>query len=466
MPASFESIFSYQGIPRLGYFWANPNHAAAVLVALIGIFWVLRLWVAPRGWRIVIYASIAGAELFWSLLIGWTCSRGALVAWAVSLVVFGLLKIKSLSLRTREGAIFWAVSLVCLTVALLATGTGERFLEIADGDRSALNRLGIWSDALKLIYAAPLTGWGAGQSGNALVHWFAPLESTKEYAAIVGTFLHVGAEFGLPALTLVFAVLGVTLLVGVDAERKVAGWKNGVLLASLVGLVGFLTAGLFSTLWVNIRTSGVVPLFVALIWLAAWRGKTINARKATAGLAVALALSLVLYAGAWSLSLRGDYMIRKTSDGVAIMKPSAAKSAGDAVFLLDSLVLGTFYGRPVRRIAEGVDHWQTIYVYTGQPSWAEHAGAELFIFGARLTGVSKEILAKATVVAPVTAYSRERYGVPASVLLTEYDEFGHASSWLFGLSSNRENVRVIAETGQDCSSQVPALIKLFQGKAN
>jgi hypothetical protein len=50
MPESVESAFSYQGVPRLSYFWANPNHAVAVLVAFIGIFWVLRVAVAPRGW--------------------------------------------------------------------------------------------------------------------------------------------------------------------------------------------------------------------------------------------------------------------------------------------------------------------------------------------------------------------------------------------------------------------------------
>ena len=409
--------------------------------------------------------GITGAELFWSLLIGWTCSRGALVAWSASLAVFGLLKIKSLSLRSREGAVFWAVSLGCLATALLTTGTGERFLEIADGDRSAWNRLGIWSDALKLIHAAPLTGWGAGQSGNALVHWFAPLDSTKEYAAVVGTYLHIGAEFGLPVLTLIFAVLSITLLVGFHAERKATGRQGGLLSMCIVGLIGFLTAGLFSTLWVNVITSGVVPLFVVLIWFIAWRNRGITMRKVIGGLTAALALSLAIYVAAGLLTLREGCTIKKISGGVLITKRSVPKDAGEAVFFVDGLVLGTFYGKPVRRITENMDRWRTIQVSTGPFTRQIKRETEVFVFGARIAEIPKDILSKATIVAPTTAYLHERYGVPLSVLLPEYDEFGHAAGWLNGVKSKGGDVQVINETGQDCSGQTSALIRLFRERS-
>jgi hypothetical protein len=461
-----RSYFSYEGVPRLSYFWANPNHAAAVLVALIAVFWVLRFRIELRGWRIGLYTFVAGLELFWALLIGWTFSRGALVAWLVALITFGLIKGKSLRVqRPRDMIVFWMLSVAFLLVALLATETGNRFVDIADGDRSALNRLGVWSDALKLIYGAPLTGWGAGQSGNALVHWFVPVDSTKEYVAIVGTYLHIGAEFGLLALTGVFAVLGMTLTVGFGARSNLTGWKEGMLTASMVGLVGFSTAGLFSTLWVNPSTSGVVPVCIVLVWIIAWRARAINVRTIATGLAAALTLGSAVYVAGSFLAHREAYTIRKIPEGVTITKESAANRTADAVFLVDGLALGTFYGKSIRRIAEGIDHWRTLYVYTGPPSWSEHADAELVIFGARITDVPKEIVAKATVVAPVAAYSFERYGVPLSVLLPEYDEFGHAASWLSGLNSRGTNIRVMADIGQDCSGQVPALIKAFQEKA-
>jgi hypothetical protein len=457
----FESKYLYHGVPRLAYFWVNPNHAAAVLVALIAVFWALRLQTMLRGWKIVGYVALAGLELFWSLLIGWTCSRGALVAWVVALLAFGLIKINPLRRHRRETVIFWTVSLACLLIALLSTGSGHRFVDIADGDRSAWNRLGIWSNALKLIYAAPLSGWGAGYSGNALVQWFEPISSNKDYAAVVGTYLHIGAEFGIPALGLLLAVLAMTLRVGCTSEKNVQGWRNILVTSAVTGLTAFMVAGLFSTLWVNYRTSCVAGVLTLLIWGIGWNNGSIRFKTVLICLTAAALAGGMIYGCASYFGRSGGYTIRKFSEGVVIDKARGKIVGGDVIILVDKLILGNLYGKAIRRISDGVERWQKIYVYTERPKKTKITNVAVVVFGPRITELSKEIVEQAIVVCPLDVYSKERYGVPKLLIMPEYDEFGYSSSWLSGVHDDPGVLRVIKEVGQDCSSRLPDLIGIF-----
>lgn len=455
---SFESIYSYHDVYRLSYFWNNPNHAAAVLVAVLPYFWVARCHVDPKGWKVGAYLLIALAELFWSFLIGWTFSRGAMVAWAVALGVLGVARGNGWRERQTNTAVFWCVSLVLHFSVLLGTSTGSRFADIAEGDRSALNRLGIWSNALQLIHAAPATGWGSGESDKALVQWFEPVLSKNDHAMVVGTYLHFGAEFGLAALGGAFFAIVFTLLIGRESVEKTYGYRRAVQLGALMGFCAFLVAAFFSTLWFEMRTIWVMVFYFIMILGLAVKTVTRVWRKMIAASAMAGCVSLIVYGMGWWLSERAPFSIKKFADGVTLHNNTNPTAKQDVRMVVDGLVLGNCYGKTIRQMMAIAPSWCEVVVYTKIPEKMEKGGV-FVVFGPRYTEVSAAMLAESVLVCPIGPLPKFTMGLPEKLVLPEYDEFGYAPEWNKTFASEARPIVVLDGVGQDCSSKVMQLVE-------
>jgi hypothetical protein len=177
-------------LTRLDWGLGNPNKTAALIALLMIVLWALPL---VRRW------------LFWVALPAFTAlgiclmqtmSRGGFLAvmagmgvllWHVRRAVWPWPRWRVLAAGTAVMVIF---------VGAVVLQTTHRFAQGPE-DRSITNRLEIWKRAPRMMVDAPY-GWGLGQSGNAFMSWYQPLEKSERYRTLVNSHLTWLTEFGWP----------------------------------------------------------------------------------------------------------------------------------------------------------------------------------------------------------------------------------------------------------------------------
>ena len=180
--------------------WPTPNYAGAFLVTLLALTFVF----SSSRWR---WAFLL-AEVGGLFLLAKSYSRGAVVAWGLAWL-FGV--VASHVWRNPAQRLVWAARASAMVVMLLAAGFGWSRAEVAKNadvvsttqDGSVVNRLALWRGGLKMIVSAPLTGWGAGESGRAYMNWFQDVDRDEGFTTMVNSYLHVAVEHGLPILVVV-----------------------------------------------------------------------------------------------------------------------------------------------------------------------------------------------------------------------------------------------------------------------
>ena len=212
--------FTYQGIVRQGFGFYNPNHAAALICAVMPLAWWL--WgVAGRGVgggvrRVAAAAAMAGLLVMLAL----TFSRTGVAVFCLQLLAFGLLLFFS-GKRSNPGAppkAFFLLAALALGVAVFGVaGVFARFTL----DASALNRLAIWKAGLKLLAVNPLCGVGGGRSGLLATLFLLPPGVVCR--TLVNSHLTLLAEYGAGIGFAYLWGIGYALLNGV---RKPAAWVS------------------------------------------------------------------------------------------------------------------------------------------------------------------------------------------------------------------------------------------------
>ena len=196
--------FTYNGIVRQGFGFYNPNHAAALICALIPFvlagFFRWKHWAARTGF--------AALFVLLSIALALTFSRtGALV------LGFELLCFAAFSGRKHWKPLLAAAAIVLLV--LLSAGALARFTP----DRAVGNRFEIWRAGAALFAANPWRGVGLGNSG-ALVTGFL-LRDGIDCRTLVNSHLTLLAEEGIFVALPCFALVFYALLRG---GRKTAAW--------------------------------------------------------------------------------------------------------------------------------------------------------------------------------------------------------------------------------------------------
>ena len=207
----------------------QPNHLATYFaLATIGALYLTR-----RGWQ---RACMLGLVAIFAIGLALTVSRmGTLFA----LGLIGLILTRSAlgpeSLRERvqfASAIVlgYAVGLV-LTRILLVDPDGVTATALGRYGGTFLQRLSMWTDAVRIAAAHPWLGVGVGEYGGAQ-YWAAlptpALEATNNPHNIV---LQIAAEFGWPAAAL--AVLIVVLWF----RGRVQAWKRDPAVAAALAMI-------------------------------------------------------------------------------------------------------------------------------------------------------------------------------------------------------------------------------------
>lgn len=205
--------FTYEGMVRYGFGFYNPNHAAALICALMPF-----LWAAWGHWRHVAFRIGVGvAMLLLMAALAMTYSRSGFLILAAEVGVFFLLT-KSKNWKLALG-ILAAGLVVCI-----AGGVAARFVL----DKSVTNRFDIYLAGLRLFAWNPL-GVGFGNSGAVASAFLLPERIVCR--TLVNSHLTLLTEFGIVAGGVWFGAIIYALLNGTKKPAAYAAF-TGLLLAA------------------------------------------------------------------------------------------------------------------------------------------------------------------------------------------------------------------------------------------
>lgn len=206
--------FTYEGMVRQGFGFYNPNHAAALICALLPF-----LWAAWLRWKhIGIRTGVGIAVLLLLAALAMTYSRSGFLILAFEIGIFFLLT------KSKN----WKLALIILAagaIVCILGGVTARFVL----DKSVTNRIDIYLAGLRLFAGNPWLGAGLGNSGAAASAFLLPEGIVCR--TLVNSHLTLLAEFGVIAGIIWFGAIVYALLNGV---RKPAAYTAfaGILLAA------------------------------------------------------------------------------------------------------------------------------------------------------------------------------------------------------------------------------------------
>lgn len=170
--------FTYEGLVRYGFGFYNPNHAAALICAILPFVWLLFL--QTQFWK-KLFGFLLSAILVCALTM--TYSRSGIVVLALEAVVF------LAATRVKSWKPFAILGVVIVGLAVLL-GVSERFTI----DASASNRLQIWQAGLSIFAANPF-GVGLGNSGKIATAFLLP--DGINCRTLVNSHLTLLCEYGI-----------------------------------------------------------------------------------------------------------------------------------------------------------------------------------------------------------------------------------------------------------------------------
>ena len=298
--------FTYDGMVRLGYGFYNPNHAAALICALLPFLWE---WCFRTEQKLIRIAPILLTLLLTAALI-FTFSRTGIAVMILEALLYGALK------RKINWKWIGAFAVVTLILVFLS-GVWMRFRL----DGAVMNRPKIWLAGLQLFAANPL-GVGGGNSGKLATAFLLP--DGIQCRTLVNSHLTFLVEYGIIFGFFWFAVLLYALSRGI---RKTAFF------CSLAGLaVSALSASVFDPgvlfdfqsygdlpLLNFILSWGIFLLYFALIAVCSLGKIQWKKFAAAAGLSGAVLLVFLLFQTPDAPHRKGEYLIREGSPMTAVL---------------------------------------------------------------------------------------------------------------------------------------------------
>ncbi|MFA6716069.1 MAG: O-antigen ligase family protein [Victivallales bacterium] len=245
--------FTYNGLVRYGYGFANPNHAAALITMLLPFLWMLRIYFK----RLCLKGIVLAFECLLYTGLIFTYSRtgffvlllSALFFWGGKCFFIDSIKLKIFSFRKLFSIKIAIPVLLFLFIAALAGGTeasGRYFEWLANPDKSVSNRLIIWRGAVQIIADNP-QGVGRGRSGLLFTQLYCPPGNNIVCRTMINSFLTFAVEQGLwMSLALsffLFTVMFSGLICFVDSRENktrrvvILSWFTVVLAGGLSGIM-------------------------------------------------------------------------------------------------------------------------------------------------------------------------------------------------------------------------------------
>ncbi|MCC5834611.1 MAG: O-antigen ligase family protein [Opitutales bacterium] len=463
----FESDFFFNEIRRWNLGWPTPNYAGAWLATVLPWLWMacgLRWLGYQRFLKVALCLLEAGV---W-LALCMTFSRGGLLAALGGLGFFVTLRILN-NRADWKGWLGWALLRV-LGVGLLLgfTGFWDRVTpEYARSDGAVVNRLDLWQGGLQMMAAAPLSGWGAGESGRAYMNWFQAIDRDEGYATMVNSYLHVGVERGSPALALVLSCLLFFMMLSFQPGMK-PGWKATLAGCAGTSLAAWALANVFTTLWIDWKLWLIPGAALALIVLLTPRlGWRLCCGSGALALGAGLLATGLFCTAGWALKQTEDLNIRHHPAGVLIEKQgegTGERPQNTYWVWPDERVLGRSPGKAIR---EWMDKdWAPAGVRVQDRPWEglsfPEQGDVVVLFGrqtARLNDLPLEDHA-IYLIHPAGRPPATEINARWVLILPGVDTLGKSRMWRDWADSVNAELRLNPRLGQDIRAAWPAVMRL------
>lgn len=242
--------FTYEGMVRYGFGFANPNHAAALIVMLIVTLWTIRLETGNGGanhWFCV-FELILCAALFY------TYSRAGTLALAVSAVLFWGLRYSVLppgtgAARRKKYILPYVLYGAIILSVYFYSGISRRNLNsFILPDKAIGNRFEIWRGGLKMLADMPL-GTGTALSGRIYTLFYLPAASSLGYRTLINSFLTFLVEQGiLISGLLLFGMLFTAAASGrLLRNPEIGRFPKQLMIGCLAAIAAGLVCGMLST---------------------------------------------------------------------------------------------------------------------------------------------------------------------------------------------------------------------------
>jgi hypothetical protein len=185
--------YTYQGLVRHSFGFANPNHAAAMFAILIPFFWGIRKVFTGK----IIFACVFIPEIILYLALIATISRTGIVSVILGGAFFFYLTCRHSGQGLDRNSLLRTVLIVAgAFIVLLAFGILKRhYAWISSPDDSILNRLILWQGGLQILSDNP-SGVGTGLSGMIFTGFYQPPGAGLTFRTMVNSFLTFAVERG------------------------------------------------------------------------------------------------------------------------------------------------------------------------------------------------------------------------------------------------------------------------------
>jgi hypothetical protein len=229
-------------------------------------------------------------------------------------------------------------------------------------DDSIGNRFELWRGAVKLITSSPLSGWGYYNTGSSHMNWFQGINDHTYYNGLVNSYLQIGAAFGLPVLCgllflLFFALLRLShfrILDQVSYDKPM----RFIRLLSFQWLIIWMLMSCFSSMLSSPML--MIPPLVAVV--VALFPHPPRKAELVGSLLVALSLCLLIMVLGSRLERDEPLSIKTDSDCTVTISNRKINTGVACIIYIDERVLGTEYGKEVRKFLMGTDFEKCVVV--------------------------------------------------------------------------------------------------------
>jgi len=397
---------------------------------LLPFVWILAWCIENEKFPSEIIHLVWIMECATLMLLVYTFSRWAILAGICSAVTFGWIGERRQDGSGRLGepslplAGWWDVvrgmkntwlRVAVLGIALIATGAWGRFLIAAQGDKSILNRVTLWTGGLKMIADRPFSGWGDGSAGVNYDNWYQDLSSQTLHGGMTNSYLNIAVEGGLPMLGVILFGLFLCIFLCHYLASSMSPARKGLLAGAAAIIVYFALANVgYSTIYYILP---LVVLAVAVLILVVFcinkvtqtllsvpktsqLNSTDKVRASTTVRHVCaifrkpfLFATIASVVCVFSLYLGGVYALRNESirvnrvatGNVLLHKAGVSAKTINLTLAPDYRILGANYGRPIRNtLAQDVDYSGVVQVLEPEADFISCAGENVLVLGARI----------------------------------------------------------------------------------
>jgi len=216
--------FTYDGMVRYGFGFANPNHAAALICAILPFLWIL---IFSKGWK---RWTGAGLSIIMLACLALTYSRAGIVVLIIEAGLFLLF----------YGRRYWKffAMLLALFVVLVIAAKGMGRLSF---DSAMSNRIDIWLGGISLFAKNPF-GVGLGNSGEIVSAYMLP--DGVACRTLVNSHLTLVCELGF-VVGILWAIILVYLFFNNIPRKDTSAFR----FASFASFAGLLMSAWMSTVF-------------------------------------------------------------------------------------------------------------------------------------------------------------------------------------------------------------------------